>query len=377
MFDYIKGILALLLLVAQPALATPQEQAEAALGQLDAAIADLDVATKADDRVTALTATIVAIEAGLMAMRSAERQTYLETARIEGLLAGNAVRISELLRVMNAVADPSRPAKQIHPGGVLGVVRAHGLLETAMPQLIGEGQALSRQLSDLKILRDLQAKTQKRLSESRDILSSARTGLIEAIADRAPLPKRFVLDPISEAVLIASSETLQSFASGLAMITTAEEAGEPLADIAPNGDLPLPAQGRILLGPGQPDAANRRRPGWVIEALPGALVAAPVPATVRFTGPLLDLGTVAILEPRAGTLFVIAGLEQVFAAPGEVLGKGAPIGLVADLNEKNAPDQSIDGDGTGTTGASALYIEVRENDRPVDPAVWFRTNEDG
>ena len=120
------------------------------------------------------------------------------------------------------------------------------------------------------------------------------------------------------------------------------------------------------------DAAGVARPGIVISTEPRALVTVPVAATLRFRGPLLDYGTVAILEPAPGTLFVIAGMGQVFGEAGEILPEGAPLGLMG--GETPDPDAILTGapDTGDAAPPESLYLEVRDAGGPVDPGTWFR-----
>ncbi|EEX11415.1 peptidase M23B [Ruegeria lacuscaerulensis ITI-1157] len=208
-------------------------------------------------------------------------------------------------------------------------------------------------------------------------MQDARTRLSEAIADRTDLPRRFVEDPVRTAILISSTETLDGFASGLAEISAGEIA-ETDADISDRkGRIPLPTQGVVVHRSGETDAAGVTRPGLVLATRPRALVVSPTAATIRYRGPLLDLGNLIILEPQPGLLFVFSGLQEVYGEPGQVIPEGSPVGLMpGDLPEIGAI-LSTSGDGTGTDRSETLYIEVRENNRPVDPETWFRTHKDG
>jgi septal ring factor EnvC (AmiA/AmiB activator) len=81
------------------------------------------------------------------------------------------------------------------------------------------------------------------------------------------------------------------------------------------------------------------------------------------------------LDPRADTLFVLAGLETVYGEIGQVIAAGAPIGLMGGA--ETGGELSTDGDGTGTARSETLYIEVRQDNVPQDPASWFRTDRNG
>ena len=113
------------------------------------------------------------------------------------------------------------------------------------------------------------------------------------------------------------------------------------------------------------------RPGVLIATRPQALVTTPVPATIRYRGPLLNYGLVIILEPQPDLLIVLAGLGQVFGDVGQVLPSGAPVGLmggdtqVADTSALQSVERA------GNQRPETLYIEVREGDATVDPFTWF------
>ncbi|NHX27580.1 peptidoglycan DD-metalloendopeptidase family protein, partial [Escherichia coli] len=137
------------------------------------------------------------------------------------------------------------------------------------------------------------------------------------------------------------------------------------------GALPLPVQGVVLRQFNETDAAGVRRPGLIIATPPLALVTTPSPATIRYLGPLLDYGNVIILEPASDSLLVLAGLEQVYGAVGEVLPAGAPVGLMGGADPNVAAFLNDTQQGGGATRPETLYIELRQNNTPVDPSAWF------
>lgn len=376
MSDFLKALLIAALWSAAPAWSAPQTEARAALTRLEAAIAALDQADAAEDRIAALTQTILAMEDGLAAMRSSQRQVAQHEAQLAQGLSAENQRLVPLLQLMQRIGDPAQPAGLIHPGGALGAARAQNLLDAITPQLAQTSQRLSAEMDDLHILRALQQQAVQRMQDGAEAVQKARADLVQAMADRSQLPRRFVVDPIRAAVLIASTETLDGFASGLSQITAPVDGASaaPAPPAAwPAGDLPLPALARIVT----PGSVDSERPGLWLSVPPAALITAPVVATIRFAGPLFDLGNVVILEPRPHSLLIFAGLDTILTTAGETVLPGSPLGFMADLSEKNAAKRSTDGDGTGTLSTDALYIEVRQDDKPVDPAIWFQTDKDG
>ena len=123
--------------------------------------------------------------------------------------------------------------------------------------------------------------------------------------------------------------------------------------------------------------AGVTRDGVIIAARPRAMVVSPTAATIRYRGPLLDLGNVVILEPQADLLFVLSGLAEVFGEAGQVIPAGAPVGLMGGADPEVEAILSLTGDGAGTDRSETLYIEVREGGDPVDPETWFQTEKDG
>ncbi len=351
-------------------------QARAAIQMLEDATLKMDGADGARDRVRALTETIQAFETGLAAMRTGLRQAAIREAQLSARLAARDNEVGQLLAVLQSIGTDN-PTALLHPDGPTGTARAGLLLAELTPALNQRAEQLRRDLEDVQTLRILQTDAEVRLRSSMTSVQAARTALNQAMAERTDLPKRFTEDPVSTAILIASTETLDGFASGLSQIVTDPDPSvrSPVSIDGQIGELPLPVQSLVLRGMNEADAAGVKRPGLLLATRPRAIVTSPTAATIRYQGPLLDFGNVMILEPRAETLFVLAGLEVVYGEIGEVIAAGTPIGLMG--GDAGGGELSTDGDGTGAARSETLYIEVRQDNVPQDPASWFRTDKDG
>lgn len=355
---------------------SPAALAEAAAARLDQAGQTLAAAEKARDRVKALTETLRAFEDGLEAMREGLRRVSLREAQLTRELDARETEISQLLGVLQSIAATPDPVLAMHPDGPTDTARLGMLLADVTPALTDQAQALRSKLQEVAILRSLQQSAVDTLAQGLDGVQQARTDLSQAISDRTNLPKRFTEDPLKTALLVASAETLTGFASGLSEIAEGEAPGS-LPDISHRkGKLPLPVQGTILRRAGEADAAGITRPGLILATRPRALVTTPTAATLRYLGPLLDYGNVVILEPQAGLLLVLAGLDVVYGSAGQVLPSGSPIGLMGGEEAEIGTILSQAGEGAGTEASETLYIEVRENNAPVDPVAWFATGKD-
>lgn len=352
--------------------------AHEAVAALEAASVQLDEAQSARDRVKALTQTVKAYEDGLEAIRAGMRSAALQEERMRRQLAARNEEIEQLLSVLQTITPDEAPTHFLHPAGPTGTVRAGLLLAELTPALNQRAMRLRNDLADIEALRLLQDQAAKQLQKGLADVQSARSALNQALAERTDVPKRFVEDPVRIAILIASSETLDAFSTGLANISPDEVAWEAPIIEDQIGALPMPARGLILRKAGEPDAAGIKRPGILLATRPGTLVTTPTAATIRYVGPLLDYGNVVILEPRPGTLFVLAGMGVTYGRTGEIITDGTPVGLMGGLPQEDAlSDASTGSDRTGAERPETLYIEVRQDNVPQNPLVWFSTDTDG
>lgn len=363
------------LLIAGQALAQGQgetaEAANAAAARLEAASVMLQEASRRDDRIAALTETVQAYEDGLVALRVGLRRAAIRQRAIEAELDARSDEVSELLGVLQTMGRAPAPLLLLHPSGPLGTARSGMMVSEVTPALQARVDALRVDLEEVSQLRALQDSAADTLREGLNGAQEARAQLAQAISDRTDLPQRFTEDPVRTALLIASTETLSAFASGLADVVDQELGGVAPDASAMKGGLSLPVQGTVLRRFNQADAAGIVRPGLVVAARPRSLVTSPAAATVRFRGPLLDYGNVIILEPAPDVLLVVAGLAEVFGEAGQVLPQGAPIGLMG--GEQPGVDAILteSSTGVGPGRSETLYLEVREGQSAVDPATWF------
>ena len=89
-----------------------------------------------------------------------------------------------------------------------------------------------------------------------------------------------------------------------------------------------------------------------IKARAGAHVIAPFDGTVLFAGPFKNYGQLLIIDNGNNYLTLLAGMERIDTNVGQEVLAGEPIGQMKESN----PD---------------LYIEIRKDGQPVDPAPWF------
>lgn len=370
----VAALIATLLLAPLTARAEATASAQTAMEDLRAAAKALEAAEGSQDRVAALTRTVQAYESGLAALREGLRHAAIREAAIKGVFEAESDRLAQLLGVLQSIEAAPEPSLLLHPDGPKGTVRAGMILSDVTPALSREAAELRLALTEVATLRALQEAAVMTLEEGLQGVQEARTELSQAVSNRTDLPRRFVADDVAMENLINSADTLESFAGGL-MSAAVEDASVvvPMADFtAARGTLAMPVLGRVIRTYDETDAAGVRRPGWVIATRPLTLVTLPWAATIRYLGPLLDYGQVAIVEPGEGYLLVLAGLGQLFGEVGEVLPQGAPVGLMGGAEAADSQAFLMTAaQGGGAEATETLYMELRWNGSPVDPTEWF------
>lgn len=361
------ALLALALALAAPAArAGVAEEAAAASANLQKAVEALQKAEGAKDRISALTQTIRAYELGLGALRQALRQAQLRQAELEALLQAKQEDVAQLLGVLSSIEAEPGPMLLMHPDGPLGTVRSGMVLSQVTPALQAEADRLHAQITELEQLRALQLSAGDILQKGLSAAQEARSALSQAMSERTELPRRFTENPEVLRGLLESADTLEAFAAGLSL-DDRQTQEFPQA----KGALALPVLGRLILRPGETDARGVRRPGMVLATRPGALVTSPWAGTIRYRGPLLDYGNVIILEPGGGYLLILAGLAEVYGEVGEVVDRGAALGLMGGSDPGLADFLVAAEEGGGVRDTETLYLELRQGADPVNPLDWF------
>lgn len=367
-------LLALFLLVS-PAFAQsdPVTSARRASQMLNSAGVKLTEASQASDRVSALTDTVRAYEEGLSAIREGIRRAAIREAAIKQSFDAKRDRLSRLLGVLQTIEKSPAPLLLMHPSGPLGTARSGMVLSDVAPALQAEAEILRGQLTEVATMRALQATAEAELRDALINVQDARVQLADAVANRTDLPVAFLENPDRINQLLDTTETLESFANGLASMDI-ERTSNPADFETAKGKMALPVSGIVLTRFNETGADGITRPGLKLSAQALSIVTAPWPMTVRFSGELLDQGTVVILEPGKGYLMILSGLGSSFVKEGEILAKGAPVGIMGGLPQ-NADAFLMDArQGSGGNQQESLYIELRQGGTPMDPTPWFSVN---
>jgi len=363
------------LFLAGPLCADPIETANEAIAALTQAGASLEAAEASVDRVSALTETIQAYEIALAAAREGIREVTIRERSLSLELDSRREEISRLLGVLQTLERATTPLLLIHPTGALGTARGGMMLAEVTPNLQRQADQLGAQLEELSRLQITQEITQEEVAGGLRKLSDARLQLSQAIVAREPLPKRFTDDVAGLQILANSVQSLEEFATTI-------ETLQPLLDTAvisfsdALGQIPLPVSGSVFRNFNEKDALGVERPGILVTTEPLALVTAPWNATVRFTGELLDYGNVIILEPENRYLLVLAGITNPYVSAGDIVEQNDPLGILNAAGIEFGNNLVEFSTNAETLERETLYIEIREDGQPTDPADWFKLKAD-
>lgn len=212
--------------------------------------------------------------------------------------------------------------------------------------------------------RQLAAEQQARAGDSSGS-SSGGGGLLEhgvgqsSEGGTAPQPKRLAsiakpADELRPSITLQPGERMSMAAPGRIQPAFPFEQAK--------GHLLLPAQGRQIQGFGD-KAQSGRSDGIVIETRAGAQVVAPNDGWIMYAGEFRSYGQILIINAGGGYHILLAGLSQIDVQVGQFVLTGEPIGLmVAAPKSASVKTQET---------APVLYVEIRKNQRPIDPGPWW------
>lgn len=307
--------------------------------------------------------------------------------RADGVRAGfNARRatLAEILATLERIGRHPPPAIAVDAGDARRAVRSAMLLSAVMPQVRLEADDLAADLQDIaRIERDVQTERRK-LSEDARRLADERQRLAligaEKRAARAESATELAAEQARAKELAARAGSLQDLIAGMereALRRPAAPAGAAGARLAPGvafaaqkGRLHLPVVGTVSGRFGEADSYGSPRQGMVVAAAPGAQVIAPADASVVYAGPFRSYGTILILNVGGGYHLLLAGLGRVDVDLGQSVLAGEPVAAVAGSGEGGA-NLAVKNEASPAKPQSALYIELRKDGAPVDPAPWW------
>ncbi|WP_264716519.1 murein hydrolase activator EnvC family protein [Limobrevibacterium gyesilva] len=128
---------------------------------------------------------------------------------------------------------------------------------------------------------------------------------------------------------------------------------------APRGVLTAPVAGTVVRGFGEPTEAGPA-PGLSYAAPPGARVVSPCGGRVVFAEPFRSFGLLLIVDCGGGYHFVLSGFDRLDVQVGQSVQAGEPVGVMPNWDPR------------GSAPRPSLYVELRRDGQPVNPAPFLR-----
>ncbi|WP_068878435.1 MULTISPECIES: murein hydrolase activator EnvC [unclassified Phenylobacterium] len=235
----------------------------------------------------------------------------------------NMHRLSRLLSVLELMKRDPPPALLVSPDDAKDAVRAAILVKALTPALAGRAQDYAEGATEVMRQRRLAAVQSEALFE-RDSLA----------ADALPAPD-----------------------SSAGLRLRGAVSADP-AELTPPDRLLMPVAGAVVRRFGDPLAGGGRSNGLTLAAAKGARAVSPAAGLVQYVGPVKGWDVIVILRLAGGYHLVLAGLERTSVQVGQSVAEGQPVGWATDDRQ----------------ATSELYLEVREQGSPVDPAKWLVKN---
>ncbi len=277
--------------------------------------------------------------------------------------------LSAVVQAAISLSHTPPEAMVMMPGDVTKTMKAARALKMASDSVKAETNALGVQMIELRMMKDKVAREHDDLAARQADLDNQQKDLVAKLAERKTLQKKLGLQAKeAETRLAGLARKTQDLQQLIEKVEQDRKAEAEAAAEAENerrkakahsfaeakGHIRTPVSGRLVQRFGASGGKNDTAKGITIETRAHAAVTAPFDGEVVFTGPFLKYGKMVIIHHSDGFHTLLAGLEKIDVEVGQFLLEGEPIGAMGD-----------DAD------ATELYVELRKDNQPIDPAPWM------
>jgi len=310
------------------------------------------------------------------AVRGLEAETGADVARLAELqareaagraaLLGDEAALARLLPVMQRLAARPEGVLLVVPGPPVDAVRGLLVVQGVAAEIAQRAAAVgqeSRQEAGLAAAARAQLGV---LTQAVRRQEAAEAGLSARVAAaRAAELADADAAAAAAARAAAADRQISNLQAMLRQLAAARvPAGRPAVPLGDAAAAETPVAGAIAQRFGD-DTAAGPAVGVSYRAAPGARVVAPCAGPVLFADRFQSYGNLVILDCGGGYDFVLSGMARLDVAAGQHLARGQPVGEMAGY------------DSTNPTRRPLLYVELRENGTPVDPALLLAVGGSG
>jgi len=263
-----------------------------------------------------------------------------------------------------AVLAPAKDAAQS--------LHAAILMSALLPQMREKLAAARAAMAELEALRRQISAEQQNLNHKQTELKEEQLRLSLLLEEKSKLQDKNSRDLAAEEEnrrnLAAKANSLQELLEEVGKQMQSSAGGQIQPEVkfsGLRGKLPLPVAGKRLVRFGQM-ADGKPVQGELYAVAAGAEALAPMESIVRYAGQFRSYGSVLILDAGEDYYMVLAGLSRLYAAPGQMLLQGEPVGVMESALPAGQDRYIMD------KAAPRLYIELRKDGKLLDPAGWWR-----
>lgn len=284
--------------------------------------------------------------------------------------------LAALTRMALRLSQTPPDAMVLMPGDTAKTIKAARAVKMAAAGIRDEADDIRLQVKELKALQDKIGKRRDEMMKQKTDLDEDRKSLQTRLTERRKLQNQLGHEEEDEAEkagqLAKKAEDLQDLVTQLERSSNRPKWREH--EVAPDntkaidkpekgkgrsfahakGRISAPVAGKLVQSFGDAGEHGDTGKGLVIVARDGAQVVAPYDGEVVFSGPFLAYGKLVIIRHSDDFHTLLAGLVKIDVRVGDFLLEGEPIGAMGSKDSENR-----------------LYVELRKNNQPVDPAPWI------
>ncbi|WP_208860026.1 murein hydrolase activator EnvC family protein [Pseudovibrio ascidiaceicola] len=305
--------------------------------------------------------------------------------------------LAEVLSALQRIGHRPPPAMVVRPQDALGAVRSAILLNSIMPEVRIEAEALASDLAELSRLR-AKIEAERNRVRSGAIQMAEERHRVELLLEKKKAARQESLAAL-EAEKARAKELAEKATSLKELLATLERevkssrraaeaarladierqnriaSGDPFADpsrLKPVvafsetlGLLPDPVSGTLLQDFGVADGFGNVTTGQSIATRPNAQVTSPTDGWVVYAGDFRSYGQMVIVNAGGGYHVLMSGLDDVMVELGQFILAGEPIAKMGETRLASANNLNFSLD------QPVLYVEFRKDGTAIDPNPWW------
>ncbi len=306
------------------------------------------------------------IEANLTALERETAELNMRAATLTTQITEDRAQYIDLLAALQRLEATPPPTLALSPKNAKRAADAGLMMATLSEQLKQRAEALSLNLTALDVTKSQIVLKQDELEQARDKLDRETSQITAGLGEKSKLEAK-----LSDERKAAAAEADRLAAESKSLLDLIAKLESEAAKVVPRTKPGRKSTPKLVLPKGtkrfadakggmlRPVSGNilktfgRGEKGLTFTGRPSGQVLAPYAGRVEFSGPFKNYDQVVILNVGDGYFVLLTGLDALYIGAGDTVRRGEPVGALP-----------------GRSGVE-LYIELRRDGSPVDPAPWL------